>query len=207
MHSIILAVSLSVSNVSLRIMSHLFTYLLLTSWSSVLHEKLTGLQLVKKFPAFYGTRRFITIFTIARHLSLSWANSIQSIPPLPEYPSNLMSLFRCSVRTKISVQVWGFVCEFFITNIRFHGEELLAPRQTLKLEDHPLSAAYSIYLQLPSILEAVPRSATRGRAMPWWLGSTYHMTVSHNTQFLKKVTQHKMFSDFIYNFCLKRFPF
>jgi hypothetical protein len=28
---------------------------LLTPWSRVLLEKLTGLQLVKKFPAFYGT--------------------------------------------------------------------------------------------------------------------------------------------------------
>jgi len=37
---------------------------LLTTWSRVLLEKLTGLQLVKKFPAFYGTRRFITAFTI-----------------------------------------------------------------------------------------------------------------------------------------------
>jgi hypothetical protein len=41
-------------------------------WSRVLLEKLTGLQLVKKFPAFYGTRRFITAFaSAARHLSLS----------------------------------------------------------------------------------------------------------------------------------------
>jgi hypothetical protein len=44
---------------------------LLTPWSRVLLEKLTGLQLVNKFPAFYGTRRFITTFTSARHLSLS----------------------------------------------------------------------------------------------------------------------------------------
>ena len=42
-----------------------------TPWSTVLLEKLTGLQLVKKFPAFYGTGRFITAFTSARHLSLS----------------------------------------------------------------------------------------------------------------------------------------
>jgi len=41
--------------------------------SGVLPEKLTGSQPVKKFPAFYGTRRFITVFTSARHLSLSWA--------------------------------------------------------------------------------------------------------------------------------------
>ena len=55
----------------------------LTPWSSVLLEKLTGFQLVKKFLAFYGTRRFITALTSARHLSLSWASSIQSIPPHP----------------------------------------------------------------------------------------------------------------------------
>ena len=36
-------------------------------------------QLVKKFPIFYGTRMFITAFKCSRHLSLSWASSIQSI--------------------------------------------------------------------------------------------------------------------------------
>ena len=56
---------------------------ILTPCSRVLLEKLTGFQLVKKFPAFYGTQRFITAFTSARHLSLSWATSIQSIPPHP----------------------------------------------------------------------------------------------------------------------------
>ena len=40
-------------------------------------------QLVKKFLEFYGTRRIITAFTSARHLSLSWASSIQSIPTQP----------------------------------------------------------------------------------------------------------------------------
>jgi hypothetical protein len=56
------------------LVSYLLTYLLtclLAPWSRVLHEKLTGYQLVKKFPAFYGTRRFITVFASARHLSLS----------------------------------------------------------------------------------------------------------------------------------------
>ena len=43
----------------------------LTPCSRVLLEKLTGFQLVKKFPAFYGTRRFITAFTSPRHLFLS----------------------------------------------------------------------------------------------------------------------------------------
>ena len=46
------------------------TYLF-TPWSRIVLEKLTGFQLLKKFPAFYGTRRFITAFTSARQLSLS----------------------------------------------------------------------------------------------------------------------------------------
>jgi len=56
---------------------------LLTPWCRVLLEKLTGLQLVKKFPAFDGIRRFITALTSVRHLSLSWASAIQSIYPHP----------------------------------------------------------------------------------------------------------------------------
>jgi hypothetical protein len=65
---------------------YLLTYLrtyLLSPYSRVLREKLTGLQLVKEFLAFYGTRRFITAFKIARHLSLSSASSIHSISPHP----------------------------------------------------------------------------------------------------------------------------
>ena len=46
-------------------------------------EQLTGLQLVKKFPAFHGTRLFITALTTVRHLSLSWTSPIQSIYPHP----------------------------------------------------------------------------------------------------------------------------
>ena len=44
---------------------------LLTPWCRVLLEKLTGLQLVKKFPVFHGTRMFITALTIVRQPSLS----------------------------------------------------------------------------------------------------------------------------------------
>ena len=58
--------------------TYLLTYLL-TPGSRVLLEKLTGSQLVKKFAAFCGTRRLITAWTSARHLSLSCARSIQSM--------------------------------------------------------------------------------------------------------------------------------
>jgi hypothetical protein len=37
----------------------------------------------QEIPALYGTRRFNTAFISVRHLSLSWASSIQSMPPHP----------------------------------------------------------------------------------------------------------------------------
>jgi hypothetical protein len=55
-------------------------YSLTHSWSWALLEKLSIVQLLKSFPSFYGTRRFITLLTRALHWSLSWARSIQSIP-------------------------------------------------------------------------------------------------------------------------------
>jgi hypothetical protein len=65
-----------------RILTYLLTYLL-TPWCRVLPEQLTVLQLVKKFPAFHVTRRFITALTSIHHLSLSWASPIQSTYPHP----------------------------------------------------------------------------------------------------------------------------
>ena len=62
---------------------------LLTPWCIVLLEKLTGLQLVKKF---HGTRRFITTLTSVCHLSLSWASSIQSIYPHPTSRRSILIL-------------------------------------------------------------------------------------------------------------------
>jgi len=56
---------------------------LLTPWSTDLLEKLTGTAASQEIPRVFGTRMFITVLTSARHLSLSWANSIQSSQPLP----------------------------------------------------------------------------------------------------------------------------
>jgi hypothetical protein len=49
-----------------------------SSWEPVWFS--VGSQVIKKFPAFDGTRRFITAFTRTHHLSLSWTRSIQSMP-------------------------------------------------------------------------------------------------------------------------------
>jgi hypothetical protein len=54
------------------------------------------------------------------------------------------------------------VCEYFVTNIRFHGEELLAPRPTPKLEYHRLSAVRDCLLNIfAATLHIVGRSSIR----------------------------------------------
>ena len=73
---------------------YLLTYLV-TPWSRVLLEKLTDFQLVKKFPAFYGTP-----FASARHLSLSWATSIQSIP---QHPTSWRSILILSSHLRLGL--------------------------------------------------------------------------------------------------------
>ena len=52
------------------LLTYLLTYLL-TPWSRVLLEKLIGSAASQEIPRIFGTRRFITALTIARHLSLS----------------------------------------------------------------------------------------------------------------------------------------
>ena len=51
-------------------LTYLLTYLL-TQWSRVLLEMLTGSAASQEIPRIFGTRRFITVLTSARHLSLS----------------------------------------------------------------------------------------------------------------------------------------
>jgi len=92
---------------------------LLTPWSRVRLENLTGFQVVKKFPVCYGTRRFIT--ASARHLSLSWASSIHSIP---NYQSRT-GAYSLTVLQHDTFLRWGVVST--------------SPPPP-KLEDHPLSA-------------------------------------------------------------------
>jgi hypothetical protein len=72
--------------------SKVLIYLLTYSMEQSPFQKLTGSWLVKKFPAFYGTWRFITALTSARHLSLPSARSIQSKPPHPTYWKSILIL-------------------------------------------------------------------------------------------------------------------
>ena len=58
-----------------------------------------SVQLVKKFPAFYGARKFITAVTSARHLSLSCASFCY-------VPEMYLQLSQTSFSSSTSVCVW-----------------------------------------------------------------------------------------------------
>jgi len=50
-----------------------------TPQSSAILEKLTGLQPVNRFSAFYRTQSFFTAFITGSYMSLFWTRSIQSM--------------------------------------------------------------------------------------------------------------------------------
>ena len=62
---------------------YLITFLL-TPWSTVLLEKLTGSAASQEIPRIYGTRRFITVLTSARHLPYH--------EPVPTTPSHFLKI-------------------------------------------------------------------------------------------------------------------
>jgi len=89
---------------------------------------------------------------------------------------NLMTFFHCLHHTKVSIQVQG-KCSWFATKLVFtvrSCSHLIQPPSWRTTPCQLCVPAYSIYSQLPSLLEALPPSATWGCAKPWWHGPTYH---------------------------------
>jgi hypothetical protein len=108
---------------------------------------------------------------------------------LPHSPVSILSQLIPVLlgRTKVSVRVRGFVCEYSVTMIRFQGEELLAPRPNPKLEDHPFSAVRDcLFNIIVTIIHVEGRSSIRNLRTPLAMatgthlshdrGPTYHMT-------------------------------
>jgi len=89
---------------------------------------------------------------------------------------NLMSFFHCLSCTKVAAQVQS-MCSCFVAKPVFmvRSCQHFAQPQSWRTTPYWLTtAAYSIYLQLPSILKAVFPSTTWGRVMLWWQGTNYH---------------------------------
>jgi hypothetical protein len=104
----------------------------------------------QEIPAFCEIRRFITAYTRALHLSLSWVSSIQ-----------LLRSYQ-SISPGPRVSVW-----ILRNTIRFYGEELLARRPTTKLEDHPFSAVRDCLSNIfAATLHIGGRSSTRNPRTP-----------------------------------------
>jgi len=79
-----------------------------TPWNRTLPKKQTGNQLVKKSPAFYGTRRFITTFNTARHRSLSFADQSSPCPislPILQSPVYIIFLSTPGSSTRSLLQI------------------------------------------------------------------------------------------------------
>jgi hypothetical protein len=82
--------SYSVENVTTQVLSLSFCQ---ASINNSTELKPLVAQLIKNFPTLYGSRTFITVFTIALHLSLSWATWMQSILPNPISLRSILILY------------------------------------------------------------------------------------------------------------------
>jgi hypothetical protein len=114
------------------ILPSLLTYLL---YGAVFYLR-NSAHLVNKFPAFYGTRRFITALTNAHHLSLSWARSIQSIPL---HPTSWRSVLIPSYHLRLDLPSGVFP-------LSFPNKTLYAPLL------FPIRATFPAHLILPQLI-------------------------------------------------------
>ena len=137
----------------LRKWKNSYTYSLLTPWCRVLPEKLTGLQLVKRFPAFYGTRRVITALTSVCHPSLSWASPIQSTY---QHPTSWRSILILSTHLCLCLSSGLFPSGFPTKNlytplsspIRATFFSILSPAQYWVSSTDHLAPRYAISLYI-----------------------------------------------------------
>jgi hypothetical protein len=114
------------------------------------------------------------LLTYFMEQSPSWEanrfSASQEIPRILWNPKVHYRIHKCPPPIPNLSSVW-----ILRNKIRFYGEELLAPRPTPKLEDHPLSAVRDCLINIFAATlhtGGLPPSATWGRVMPWWQDPT-----------------------------------
>jgi len=89
-------------------------------------------------------------------------------------PAHLISIFVTRTILGEECRSQGKCSWFASKQITVRSCQHLAQPPSWRTTPWLSETAYSIYSQLPSILEAVPPIATRGHAIPWWQGPSYH---------------------------------
>jgi hypothetical protein len=108
-------------------------------------EKLTFPQPVKQFPTVYGIRTFITALTITRYLSLSWARSIQFIPPHHTFfRSNLILSFHLRLGLRSGLFPSGIAPNSVYTYSLPHT--CYMPRLSYSRFDHPNNIGWTVQI-------------------------------------------------------------
>jgi hypothetical protein len=83
------------------------------SW--IFLEKPPIVQPLKNFTTFYGTRRFINVFTRALHWSLFWARPTKSVP---SHPTSLRSILILSTHRRLGLPS-GLFPSGFLTHMLY----------------------------------------------------------------------------------------
>ena len=106
------------------ILTYLLAYLLTYSMVQSPSWEANWFEVVKKFPPFHGTRKFIIALTSVRHLSLSWASPIQSIYP---HPTSWRSIIILSTHLRLGLPSGFFPSGFSTKTLHTPSPHPYAP--------------------------------------------------------------------------------